>query len=71
MSSGIDSLRRLCSCGSVPELVGSMNTKTCFVRCPNCGARSITCSVPSAAWRAWDASELETDKENFTLWELM
>ena len=71
MTDGVNRLRRLCSCGSVPELVGSMNTKSCFVRCPNCGARSITCSVPSRAWSAWGNMELETDKENFTLWELM
>lgn len=69
MSSGIDSLRRLCSCGSVPELVGSMYTGSCYVRCPRCGCRSITCSVPSRAWKAWDAGELDNSDENITIWE--
>lgn len=71
MSDGLSRLRRRCFCGSVPELVGSIHTKSCYVRCPNCGCRTILCSVPSRAWTAWDNMELLSENNNKTIWEMM
>lgn len=70
MRNKLDALRRRCYCGGEPELIGSMHTGSCYVRCPRCGCRAITCSVPSRAWAAWDNQEL-TAENNKTIWELM
>ncbi|MBQ1293900.1 MAG: hypothetical protein IIY21_07655 [Clostridiales bacterium] len=62
---------RKCYCGSYAELVGSMHTKTCYVRCPNCGARSTDQLSPFRAWIAWDNAQLQQDDINLTLYEVM
>lgn len=71
MTNRVDALRRPCPCGGIPELVGSLHTASCFVRCPRCGCRSIACDIPSAAWKAWDDLELQSADDNRTIWEMM
>ena len=72
----IDTLRRRCFCGSElpPKLIGSMHdpkNRGLYVRCPNCGCRSITETSPGRAWNAWDSMQLEQDEENYTIYDLM
>lgn len=62
---------RRCFCGAYAELIGTMHTKSCYIRCPNCGARSTDQRTPFRAWLAWDNADLETDKTNRTIWEVM
>lgn len=62
---------RYCYCGAFPTMVGTMHTKECYVRCPNCGARSVSQRTPFQAWIAWDNEQLQKDDENWTLYELM
>lgn len=62
---------RVCYCGCFPELVGSIHTKECYIRCRNCGARSISGRTPFQAWIAWDNHQLKQDAENYTLYDVM
>jgi len=62
---------RVCICGSYPELVGTFYSVTCYVHCPNCGARAKTEKSPFRAWLAWDNKQLEDSDENYTIWEAL
>lgn len=66
-------LHRVCFCGGTPELVGSVHDpkrRGLYVRCPECGCRSVTESSVSRAWYAWDYYDLEDD-ENYTIYEML
>ena len=69
----VSPFHRRCSCGSEPVLVGSMVAAKgdIFIRCPNCGCKSVSERSPVWAWRAWDARKLATDDSNITLWEVL
>ena len=65
---------RSCWCGAAPELIGSPHDPKrsgMFVRCPDCGCRSITCSSAGRAWYAWDYYDLAEDEENMTIYDIM
>lgn len=62
---------RKCCCGAYAELIGSMHTKSCYIRCSNCGARSVEAKSPFRAWIAWDNKVLQQDETNITLYDVM
>lgn len=62
---------RFCNCGAFPEMVGTMHTAQCFIRCPNCGARSEAARSPFQAWCKWDAEQYDTTDENLTIYEAL
>jgi len=64
-------IHRACSCGSEPELKGSLHTTRPdkYVFCPNCGCRSVKEWSEFLAWRSWDMMKLDS-KENITIWEV-
>ncbi len=65
---------RVCWCGGSPELVGSVHDpkrRGLYVRCKNCGCRSVTESSASRAWYAWDYYDIQEVDENLTLYDIM
>ena len=62
---------RMCHCGTYPKMVGTIHDKECFVKCPNCGARSVSERTPFQAWCAWDNGRLYEDANNMTIYEVM
>lgn len=62
---------RRCSCGSFGELIGTMHSAVCFIRCPNCGAKGPDQRTPFRAWLAWDNGELDKSGDNMTIYEAM